>query len=138
VEAVKERSRRLHAFLTPARPVGVQGDVLVLGFGPQSRFHAEQCASEEWRGALGEVFTSVLGAGLRVRCTISDGDEPAASVIAEEDPDAAAARREAEAVLETEAEEAAGELPDDAEVHDLALETLTRDLGATVLEDDPA
>jgi hypothetical protein len=41
-------------------------------------------------------------------------------------------------VLETEEAEAAGSLPDDAAAHDLAVQTLTRDLGATVIEDGPA
>jgi DNA polymerase III subunit gamma/tau len=137
VEAVKGRSRRLHAFLTPASPMGVQGEILTLAFGKGSNFHAEQCASEEWRGHLGAVFSEVLGVDLRVRCIVSDGDDPGATVV-EEDPQEVAARREAEAVAQNEAEEAAGELPDEREVHDLAVQTLTRDLGAVVVEDDPA
>jgi DNA polymerase-3 subunit gamma/tau len=135
IEAVKARSRRLEAFLSPGRPIGLEGDTLTLAFGPTYGFHAEQCASEEWRAALGEVLTTVLGVDLRVRCTVSDGAEPDAVVSAEEDPQEALDRREAAAVAETEAEEAAGEGPDDTAVHDLAVQTLTRDLGATVVDD---
>lgn len=132
-DAVKERSRRLHAFLTPARPVAVSSQTLTLGFGRTYAFHAEQCASEEWQEVLSSVFERLLGVPLRVRCTVSDGDDPSATVV--EDPEEEAARAEEEEVLETEAAEAAGQLPGEQEAHDLALETLTRDLGATVLED---
>jgi hypothetical protein len=38
-------------------------------------------------------------------------------------------------VAETEAAEAAGALPNEAAVHDLAIATLRRDLGATLVED---
>jgi hypothetical protein len=42
---------------------------------------------------------------------------------------------QAAAVLENEAAVAAGDVPDEGEVHDRAIQTLTRDLGATVVDE---
>ncbi|MDP8970074.1 MAG: hypothetical protein M3N52_06200, partial [Actinomycetota bacterium] len=133
LEATKSRSRRLHAFLLQARVVQVSDSTLVLEFPPGYGFHAEHCASDASQAKLGEVLTEVLGAHLRLRCRVADGDDRPPPV-GDGHPDASAAD-EALAVLETEAAEAAGELPGDAEAHELAIETLRRGLGATVVED---
>jgi hypothetical protein len=133
LDAVKDRSRRLHAFLTPGRPVAISSEALTVAFGAGSSFHAEQCGNEEWQGAFSDVFSTVLGAPLRIRCTVTDGDDT--PQILEEDEQDVAAKREAEAVLETEYAEAAGDLPDEREAHQRAVDVLTRDLGAVVVEE---
>lgn len=126
--ATKQRSKRLEAMLREGRPVALGSGVLTLEFAYP--FHAEFCESPRSQELLGAVFTEVVGSPLRVRCTVADRGQ------------AAAARRddgpspdEAAAVAETEAAEAAGELPDARELHAKAIETLTRDLGATVIDD---
>ena len=130
LDAVKSRSRRLEAFVSPGRPVALDNSVLTLRFGSASRFHAEQCASEEWRQPLQEVLHAVLGARLRLDCDVTDTDD-------EPDPlGANGADSEAAAVAESEAAEAAGELPDQVEAEQRAIETLTRSLGATLVDDD--
>ncbi|MGI8873896.1 MAG: DNA polymerase III subunit gamma/tau [Egibacteraceae bacterium] len=134
LDAVKTRSKRLHAFLSPAQPTTLSGGELALVFGPNSSFHAEQCASSEWREQLTAAFTDVLGEPLRVQCTVRDDSDAAPGHVGA-DAEEAAARSEATAVAESEAAEAAGELPDDDEAHERAVETLTRDLGATVVDD---
>lgn len=132
LDATKARKRTLHAFLTEGHPINLAGNQLTLQFRPNYGFHAEKCAEEAAQEHLSAVFEQVLGAPLRVRCVLADGDEPAP---APTDDAASPIDEEAEAVAETEAAEAAGELPDDDEAHTAAVETLTRDLGATVVED---
>jgi DNA polymerase-3 subunit gamma/tau len=134
LDAVKARSKRLHAFLSPAQPTALSGGELTLVFGPNFSFHAEQCASSEWRDHLEAAFTEVLGDPPRLQCAVRDdaGPQPAHTGV---DAEQAAARSEASAVLESEAAEAAGELPDDDEAHERAIETLTRDLGAKLVDE---
>ena len=132
LEAVKVRKRSLQAWLLMARPVALRGSVLALEFRPGYAFHADNCAREDSQAILGEVFHQVLGASLRVDCTVADGERPPAPV-ADERP---SLDDEAEAVAESEAAVAAGDVPDDAEAHKQALETLERDLGAIIVEDD--
>jgi DNA polymerase III subunit gamma/tau len=126
MEKAKERSRQLQAFLLPAVPTAVDGTALTVTF--SASFHAEQCMSEQWRPVITELLGEVFGAGLELRCVV--GGEPAEPV-AEADP----LDEEADAVAESEAAEAAGELPDADEAHDRAIDTLTRGLGASVVDD---
>ena len=133
LDAVKRRSMRLNAFLLPAQAVALEGSTVVLRFGPNSAWHAEQCASEEWRDRLTEALQTVLGPEMRYRVVVGDHDAPP-----EPSDDRAGDQTEqvqAEEVAETEAAEAAGVLPSEEEATAAALETLRRDLGATVVDD---
>lgn len=133
LDAVKRRKRRLHAWLSEGQPHAVEGDVLTLAFRSGYAFHAENVADAEWAEAFAAVFSESFGVPLRVRTVVDDGDpEPR-----QEPADETAARfaEQAREVAETEAAEAAGEMPDDDAAHDLAIARLERDLGATMLED---
>jgi hypothetical protein len=132
LEAVKGRKRSLQAWLLMARPVSLTGTTLGLEFRPGYGFHADNCARDDSQALLGEVFTEVLGARLRVDCKVAEGDASPLEPVAD---DRASLDEQAEAVLESEAARAAGEIPDDAQAHKEAIETLERDLGAVVVDD---
>ncbi|MPZ71717.1 MAG: DNA polymerase III subunit gamma/tau [Nitriliruptorales bacterium] len=132
LDEVKGRKRSLQAWLLMARPVWLKGSTLGLEFRSGYGFHADNCAREDSQVLLGEVFEQILGERLRVECRVADGDERAGPV-ADDNP---SLEEQAAAVLESEAAAAAGDVPDAAAAHEQALETLTRDLGATVVEDE--
>jgi DNA polymerase-3 subunit gamma/tau len=129
LEAVKRRSVRLGAVLAAGAPVAVKGDELSVQF-PYA-FHAESCSSEQAHATLREVFEETFGEPLRLVAVVATTTVPSGGA----GPVAAASPTdEVEAVLEAEAAEARGEVPDDRTAHAKALETLTRDLGATIVD----
>ncbi|HUH07275.1 MAG TPA: DNA polymerase III subunit gamma/tau [Egibacteraceae bacterium] len=132
--ATKQRKRTLHAFLTEGRPVALDGGALTLEFRAGYDFHADNCTREESQALLGLVFTEVLGGPLRVRSMIAEA-AVGGSRRAQEADETGIDSAELSAVLEREADEAAGAVPDDAEAQAKAIDTLTQHLGATVLED---
>ena len=133
LDTVKTRKRSLQAWLLMARPVSLNGSVLGLEFRPGYGFHADNCARDDSQALLGEVFQEILGARLRVDCRVAAGDAAPGPVA---DDNNASLDEQAEAVLESEAARAAGDIPDDAQAHRAAIETLERDLGAVVVDDD--
>jgi DNA polymerase-3 subunit gamma/tau len=132
LDEVKTRKRSLQAWLLMARPIWLKGEVLGLEFQAGYGFHADNCGREDSQAILGEVFDKVLGARLRVDCKVAEGTGSPGPVA----DDSVSLEEQAESVAETEAAAAAGTLPDDAEAHEDAIQTLTRDLGAVVLDDD--
>jgi DNA polymerase III subunit gamma/tau len=126
LEAVKRRSVRLGAVLASGAPVAVKGDELTVQF-PYA-FHAESCSSEQAHSTLRKVFEETLGEPLRLIAVVATTTVPSggAGPVAVASP-----TDEVEAVLEAEAR---GEVPDDRTAHAKALETLTRDLGATIVD----
>jgi DNA polymerase III subunit gamma/tau len=126
LEAAKRNSRKLGAMLTAGQPVALDGDDLTVQF--SYAFHAESCSTDQARASLRTIFAELLGEPLMIRAVVADA---ALAVSTSADPQPT---DETEAVLEAEAAEASGELPDAPTAHALALETLTRDLGATILE----
>ena len=132
LDAVKVKKRSLQAWLLMARPVALEGSILALEFRPGYGFHADNCAREDSQAILGEVFQQVIGASLRVNCQVADGERPAAPVA----DDSPSLEEQAEAVAESEAAAASGDGPDETEAHKQALETLERDLGAIIVDDD--
>lgn len=129
MDGVKARKIRFHALLGMSQPVDLSGDVLTLEFRPGYGLHAEQCGSETGQAVIGDVLEQVLGIRPRLRCVVADGEAVA------EVTDTHQQRDEAADVVETELAEAAGALPDEEASHEAAIETLARDLGATVVED---
>ena len=124
LDAAKRRSRKLGAMLTAGQPVALDGDRLTVHF-PYA-FHAESCSTDQARADLRAIFADLLGRPLTVHAIASDAASAA--------PAGPQRADEVDAVLEAEAAEASGDLPDEPTAHALAIETLTRDLGATILE----
>jgi DNA polymerase-3 subunit gamma/tau len=126
IDAAKKRSFKLGAMLMAGQPVALEAGDLTVRF--PYKFHAESCSTEQARMTLRAIFTDLFGEPLTIRAVVM---EAAATVSG---PTSSQPAEEIEAVLEAEAAEAGGELPDGPTAHALAVETLTRDLGATVLE----
>jgi DNA polymerase-3 subunit gamma/tau len=126
LDGVRARSVRQHAYVAPGRVARLTGETLELHFPPDYAFHAENCASDEVQRTLADVLEAVLGVRLRLTCRLSDGAE--ADSATAPDP----ADDEAVAVAEAEASAAV----DDREAHALAVERLTRELGATILGEE--
>ena len=132
LEAVKVKKRSLHAWLLMARPVALNDQVLDLEFRAGYGFHADNVARDDSQALLGDIFEQVLGARLRVTCAVAAGDAAPAAVA----DDSVSLEEQAQAVAESEEAAASGQLPNDSEAHKQALETLERDLGAIIVDDD--
>jgi len=133
LEALKARRRTLHALLNEGHPTALEGSVLTVTFDARHGFHAGEVARDDWIPLFGDVFRELFGTALRVRALL--GEAP--PVTAAPDPVRAdpAAVREADDVAESEAAAQAGEVTDDDTARDLAIATLQRHLGATVVDD---
>jgi hypothetical protein len=105
------------------RPVALDGQTVTLEFKAGHRFHADECGGEQGQRIIGGAIHDVLGLQARLHCVVAtEADAPPV-----EDAEAAA-------VAEREAMEAAGELPDEEELRQNAIERLRRNLGATVVD----
>ncbi len=133
LEALKARRRTLHALLNEGHPTALEGNVLTVTFDARHGFHAGEVARDDWIPLFGDVFRELFGTALRVRALL--GEAP--PVTAAPDPVRAhpEAVREADDVAESEAAAQAGEVADDDTARDLAIATLQRHLGATVVDD---
>jgi DNA polymerase-3 subunit gamma/tau len=125
LDRVKQRTIRIHALLNMSRPTGYDGTALNLEFKAGHGFHAEQCGGDEGQKVIGGAIHDVLGVRPRLQCTVATH---------EEDGEQAAHDAEAAAVAERELMEAAGDLPDEEQLHQQAIDTLRRNLGATVVD----
>lgn len=125
LDRVKQQKVRWHALMSMSRPVAVDGQTVTLEFRPGHQFHAGECGGAEGQRVIAGAIHDVLGLRARLRC-----------IVASEDGDTAPTPHEAEAaeVAEREAMEAAGDLPDEEELRQQAIETLRRNLGATVVD----
>lgn len=128
LDAVKNRSRRVHAMLQAGRPQTLTATALTLEFPGGYSVHADTCA--EHGELIGAAVAEFIGVAPAIRTVVGVGEAPA---VVDDEPEATA--REAAEVAETEEAERAGTLPDDAEAESVALETLERELGATVIDD---
>ena len=131
LEAVKNRSRRVHAMLQMGRPLSLSATALTLEFPGGYSVHADTCA--EHGELIGAAVAEFIGTAPAVRTVVGSGEAPA--VVADQPETVREAAREAAEVAETEEAERTGTLPDEAEAETLALETLERELGATVIDD---
>jgi DNA polymerase III subunit gamma/tau len=125
LDRIKQQTVRMHALAAMSRPIAFDGSTLNLEFKTGHRFHADQCGGDEGQKVIGGAIHDVLGVRPRLRCTVATHDEGAGD---------AGHEAEAAAVAEREAMEAAGELPDEEQLHRQAIDTLRRNLGATVME----
>jgi len=125
LDRVKQQKVRWHALMSMSRPVSVDGRTVTLEFRPGHQFHASECGGTEGQRVIGGAIHDVLGLRARLRCIVASDD-------AETGPTAQEA--EAAEVAEREAMEAAGDLPDEEELRQQAIETLRRNLGATVVD----
>ncbi|MFO8076316.1 MAG: hypothetical protein R6T85_09385 [Egibacteraceae bacterium] len=132
LEALKQRKKRWHAFASLGRPVAYDDGRLTLEFRSGYGFHAEQCTTPEGQEMITDALERVVGVRPTLRCTVADSGEPAPPPRAEGPTDDA----EASSVAESEAAEAAGDLPDAGDAHDEAIARLQRELGAEVLDDE--
>jgi len=126
LDRVKQHTIRIHALVSMSRPVAFDGSTLDLEFKAGHQFHADQCGGEQGQKVIGGAIADVLGVRPRLRCRVATRDDAA------DDPQHEA---EAVAVAEQEAREAAGEIPDEAQLHRQAIDTLQRNLGATVMDE---
>ena len=76
VDGVMQAQRSLGSFLQEGRLQRVEGSVLWLAFAEQDRFNMSQV--EKNRAVVEAMCEQVIGAPLRVRCTVDSGDTPAA------------------------------------------------------------
>jgi len=73
MEAVKQRTRAVHAYLLESAPRGVAGDEIVLGV--RHQFHLERLEDSKNRGIVGDAVTRVLGTSFRVRFMLDETAE---------------------------------------------------------------
>jgi len=132
MDRVKARKIRFHAMLQMGRPFALDGNVLTLEFRDGYSLHADHCGSGLGAETIAGAVEDVLGFAPVIRTVMGAGDGHA-SLMARPADDTQ--HDEAVEVMETEAAERHGELPDDGQAEAMALETLTSTLGATVMDD---
>lgn len=64
----QEKHSIQQALLAGGRPVGVEGDSLVVGFGPDCKFHMDQLAVPANKGIVEKAITKVFGKPLQLVC----------------------------------------------------------------------
>jgi DNA polymerase III subunit gamma/tau len=77
MDAVKQRSRPLYAFLLEAVPQSVEGTRLVLAV--RHKFHLESLQDHKHRQIIEELLGSVMGVKLRLGLVLGDVESPLAS-----------------------------------------------------------
>jgi hypothetical protein len=125
LDRVEQQKVRWHALVSMSRPVALDDKTLTLEFRPGHQFHAGECGGAEGQRIIGGAVHDVLGLRVRLTCIVASDDA---------DTGPTAQDAEAAAVAEREAMEAAGDLPDEEELRRQAIETLRRNLGATVVD----
>jgi DNA polymerase III subunit gamma/tau len=77
LEAVKNGSRSVEAFLKECHPIEADEEAVVLGF--KYPFHKDSVDNPKNRALVEEAFSKVLARPIRVRCTLMPKDGPASS-----------------------------------------------------------
>ena len=70
MDAVKQRTRSVHAFLLESAPQAVEGNDLVLAV--RHKFHLEQLRDDKNRRLVEELLGAVLGTSLRLRPVLGE------------------------------------------------------------------
>ncbi len=115
---------RLSSLVGAGSPSAAGAGVVTLAFPFQ--FHADQCDAPDNRVLIEEVLTQALGVATTVRCVVGGAVPAAGAPASTEDQD----------VMDAEAAEAGGAVPDADEAHRLAVQTLQLGLGAVLVDDD--
>ena len=74
LNALRPRNLSLEALLRSCRPVGVEGDIVVLGF--DYDFHRGKAAEDRNRQDVEETLSDLLGKKYRVRCELAKNVQP--------------------------------------------------------------
>ncbi len=110
IERIKKQRRALSALLEPARPVALDGNRLVLAFGPKWDFHREGVAKPSNRSFIEQILREVVGAPVVLRC-ILDAQPPGDDHVPEAGEPALVPNPAAKAALASDAFAPAGPLP---------------------------
>ena len=123
------RRKSVASFLAYGTAASLDGDELTVAF-PWA-YHADRCGEPDNAELIADAVERQLGQRVRLRCVVDAAADPG-----EPTPLTGGAGDEATTVAETEADEAAGARSDPDAVHDQAIDTITRGLGATVVSDE--
>jgi len=74
LSAIRPRNLSLEALLRSGRPVGVEGNTVLIGF--VHKFHRSKVEEEANRQAVEETLAQLLGRPVRVRCVLVSDDGP--------------------------------------------------------------
>src|SRR5205807_9936512 len=74
MDAVKQRTRSVHAFLLESAPQAVEGNDLVLAV--RHKFHLENLRDDKNRRLVEELLGAVLGTSLRLRPVLGEAAAP--------------------------------------------------------------
>ncbi|MDO8736086.1 MAG: DNA polymerase III subunit gamma/tau [Thermoleophilia bacterium] len=72
---VKKRKIPLYSLLQEARPIELEGRVLVLGFPAGAGFHKAQVEKPNYIEVITEVLAEMTGATLVIKCVVAESDE---------------------------------------------------------------
>jgi len=84
LDQVKKKKIPLYSLLREARPLELEGNVLVLAFPTGAEFHKAQVEKPNYAEVIREVLREMTGAGLNVRCVIAEGESAQATAPREE------------------------------------------------------
>jgi hypothetical protein len=76
VKRLGRRRRILETILSMARPVRIDGRMLVLGFPPQHRFQQELIESADYRMLLEEELASMFGVAFEITTLLDPSQDP--------------------------------------------------------------
>jgi len=71
---VKKKKIPLYSLLQEARPLELDGNVLVLGFPAGAGFHKTQVEKPNYMEVIRDVLTEMTGANLTVKCVLNESD----------------------------------------------------------------
>ncbi|MHB1325225.1 MAG: DNA polymerase III subunit gamma/tau [Thermoleophilia bacterium] len=83
LDQVKKRKIPLYSLLQEARPVELDGRVLLLSFPAGAEFHKTQVEKQNYMEVITDVLREMTGAELKVKCQVAEADNaPAAATAA--------------------------------------------------------
>jgi DNA polymerase-3 subunit gamma/tau len=85
IEKLRETSPALAATFDGARPVGIEGGALTIGFPAELTFNKRKAEAKDKREQMTEALTAITGAALRPAYVLLEGEEPAASAAGDDD-----------------------------------------------------
>jgi len=82
---VKKRKIPLYSLLQEARPIELEGRVLVLGFPAGAEFHKTQVEKPNYIEVITGVLADMTGETLKINCVVAESDEVLAAPLARDD-----------------------------------------------------